>query len=147
MILLVEDNADDEKLVLRALAQSNLLSKLVVARDGLEAIDYLFGEGRYSGCEIITTPALILLDLSLPEISGLEVLRRIRADTRTRLIPVVVLTGSKNGQDLIASYSLGANSYVSKPVDFVQLAELVGQVARYWMEINIAPPEGGYGVE
>lgn len=142
VILLVEDNPDDEALTLRAFKKSNILNEVVVVRDGVEALDYLFGEGTYDGRDTNTQPELILLDLKLPKIDGLEVLRRLRADPRTELLPVVILTSSSEEQDLIKGYSLGANSYVRKPVDFVQFYEAVRQLGVYWLVMNESPPPG-----
>src|SRR3984957_18684242 len=119
-ILLVEDNADDEELTVRALKKNNVKNELVVARDGVQALDYLFGTGAHAGRDTSVLPGLVLLDLKLPKIDGLEVLRRLRADERTRRMPVVVLTSSKEEPDLVKSYNLGANSYIRKPVDFTQ---------------------------
>ncbi len=140
-ILLVEDNADDEALAIRALKKNNILNEVVVARDGAEALDYLFGTGAHAGRDLSVSPQVVLLDLKLPKISGLEVLKRIREDERTRFQPVVILTSSKEEQDLIGSYSLGANSYIRKPVDFSQFAEAVRQVGLYWLVLNEAPPK------
>jgi len=141
IILLVEDNPDDETLTLRALEKNNILNEVVVAHDGVEALDYLFGEGGYAGRDTSVMPEVVLLDLKLPKIDGLEVLRRIRADRRTKLLPVVILTTSKEECDLIESYSLGANSYISKPVRFVQFGEAVQRLGLYWLVLNIAPPK------
>jgi len=143
VILLVEDNPDDEALTLRAFRKNNILNEVVVARDGAEALDYLFGTGAYAGRDPTDVPQLILLDLKLPKVDGLEVLRRLRADPRARLIPVVILTSSREEQDLIAGYSSGANSYVRKPVDFVQFTEAVRQLSLYWMVLNEPPPRKG----
>ena len=140
IILLVEDNPDDELLALRALKKNNLLSEVVVARDGVEALDYLFGDGEYAGRDTNVMPQLILLDLKLPRIDGLEVLRRLRADGRTRLLPVVILTSSREQQDMVDGYSLGANSYVRKPVNFEQFVRAVEQLKLYWLSLNEAPP-------
>jgi len=140
IILLVEDNPDDEALTLRALKRSNILNEVVVAHDGVEALDYLFAEGSYAGRDASVIPEVILLDLKLPRIDGLEVLRRIRADKRTKLLPVVILTSSREEQDIIESYSLGANSYIRKPVDFVQFGQAVQQLGLYWLLLNEAAP-------
>ena len=142
IILLVEDNADDEALTLRSLKKSNIGNDVVVARDGAEALDYLFGTGSYSGRDMRIMPTVTLLDLNLPKIDGLEVLRRVRSDERTKLIPVIILTSSKEEQDLIDSYQLGANSYIRKPVDFVQFAEAIHELRLYWLVINEPPPTG-----
>ena len=139
-ILLVEDNADDEELTIRALKKNNVTNNLVVARDGVEALDFLFGTGAYAGRDTAMLPGLVLLDLKLPKIDGLEVLRRIRADPRTRRMPVTVLTSSREEQDLIKSYNLGANSYIRKPVDFAQFTEAVRQLGLYWLVLNESPP-------
>jgi len=139
-ILLVEDNPDDEALTIRGLRKNNIRNEIVVAHDGVEALDYLFATGAHAGRDTRDQPAVILLDLKLPKLDGLQVLRRIRADNRTKLLPVVILTSSKEEQDLIASYSLGANSYVRKPVDFVQFAEAVRQLGLYWLLLNEPPP-------
>jgi two-component system, response regulator len=139
-ILLVEDNADDEELTVRALKKNNVKNELVVARDGVEALDFLFGTGIYAGRDTSILPGLVLLDLKLPRIDGLGVLRRIRADERTRLMPVTVLTSSKEEQDIIRSYDLGANSYIRKPVDFNQFTEAVRQLGMYWLMLNEVAP-------
>src|SRR5215211_2714742 len=143
VILLVEDNPDDELLTLRALRKNNVLNKVVVARDGVEALDYLFGTGEYAARDTAVMPQLILLDLKLPKIDGLEVLRRLRADERTKLLPVVILTSSKEDEDRIESYRLGANSYIRKPVDFLQFIEAVRQLGLYWLVLNEAAPQIG----
>lgn len=139
-ILLVEDNPDDEALALRALQKSNVHNRVVVARDGAEALDYLFATGTYAGRDTSEMPVVVLLDLKLPKIDGLEVLRRLRADPRTRLLPVVILTSSKEEQDLVNGYRLGANSYVRKPVEFGQFGEAVAQLGLYWLLVNEPPP-------
>ncbi len=140
VILLVEDNPDDELLAIRALQRSNIANQVVVAHDGVEALDYLFGQGSYVGRDTSCQPAVILLDLKLPRIDGIEVLQRLRADDRTRLLPVVVLTTSSEERDRLNSYHLGCNSYVRKPVDFNQFAEAVRQLGMYWLLMNEAPP-------
>ena len=139
-ILLVEDSPDDVQLTLRALKRNDITNEVVVARDGVEALDYLFGTGPYKGRDADVRPQVILLDLKLPKIDGLEVLRRLRADDRTSRVPVVILTSSKEERDLVDSYRLGANSYVHKPVDFDQFAEAVGHLGRYWLVLNEAAP-------
>ena len=140
VILLVEDNPDDELLTLRALKKNNVLNEVVVARDGVEALDYLFATGKHDGRDTNVMPQLVLLDLKLPRIDGLEVLRRMRADARTRLLPVVILTSSKEQQDMIDGYGLGANSYVRKPVNFERFVEAVEQLKLYWLVLNESPP-------
>lgn len=140
MILLVEDNPDDEVLTIRALNKNKIANNLSVVRDGAEALEFLFCTGAYSGRNPKDMPEVILLDLKLPKIDGMEVLRQIRADKRTQLLPVVVLTSSKEEQDLIKSYSLGANSYIRKPVDFSQFVEAVHQLGMYWLVLNEPPP-------
>ena len=135
-ILLVEDNSDDEALTLRALKRNNVLNEVVVARDGVEAINYLFAEGNYADRDSSIMPEIVLLDLNLPKMSGLDVLRRIRADKRTKYLPVIMLTSSKEEQDLIASYNLGANSYIRKPVDFLEFGQAVQQLGLYWLILN-----------
>lgn len=140
IILLVEDNPDDEKLTLRALKKNNIQNEVVVARDGEEALNYLFGDAGAGSGKKPPLPMVVLLDLKLPKVDGLEVLRRIRADSRTRLLPVVILTSSKEEQDLSSGYSLGANSYVRKPVDFTQFVEAVRQLGLYWLILNEPPP-------
>jgi two-component system response regulator len=141
VILLVEDNPNDEALTLRALKKSNILNPVVVARDGAEALDYLFSRGEHQGRRPLGNPEVVLLDLKLPKVDGLEVLRQLRADERTRLLPVVVLTSSVEEQDLTRGYALGANSYVRKPVDFNQFVEAVKQLGLYWLVLNQRPPE------
>ena len=140
VILLVEDNPDDELLMLRALRKNKITGEVVLARDGVEALDYLFGEGSYAGRDTSVMPQLILLDLKLPRIDGLEVLRRLRSDERTRLLPVVILTSSREQQDMLDGYGLGANSYVRKPVNFEQFVRAVEQLKLYWLILNEAPP-------
>lgn len=140
IILLVEDNPDDEALTLRALRSSNILNEVVVARDGREALDYLFGEGAYAGRDLSIMPELILLDLKLPKIDGLDALRLIRSNERIRFIPVVILTSSREEKDVVSSYSLGANSYIRKPVDFVQFVEAARQLGLYWLVLNESAP-------
>lgn len=143
IILLVEDNPDDEMLTLRAFKKNKIMNDVVVARDGVEALDYLFGTGSYDGRDTSVQPAIILLDLKLPRLDGLEVLRRLRADERTKLLPVIILTSSKEEQDMINGYSLGANSYVRKPVNFEQFSEAVQQLGLYWLVLNEIPPRIG----
>jgi two-component system, response regulator len=140
-ILLVEDNPDDVKLTLRAFKEHNVGNDLVVVIDGAEALDYMFGTGRFAGRDLSHAPAVVFLDLKLPKIDGLEVLRRIRADSRTALQPVVILTSSREEQDMIAGYQLGANSYVRKPVDFEQFLEAARQLGLYWLLVNEPPPK------
>jgi two-component system response regulator len=140
IILLVEDNPDDELLAIRALEKNNIMNEVVVARDGAEALDYLFGAGAYAGRDMSVMPQIILLDLKLPKIDGLEVLRRLRNDERTKLLPVVVLTSSREERDLTESYSLGANSYIRKPVNFAQFTEAIRQLGLYWLVLNESPP-------
>ncbi|MFA6499966.1 MAG: response regulator [Desulfurivibrionaceae bacterium] len=140
MILLVEDNSDDEALTLRALKKHNILNEVVVARDGAEALDFLFGTGSYAGRDLNIMPEVILLDINLPKINGLEVLEKIRANERTRLLPVVILTTSNEEQDKIRSYTLGANSFIRKPVDFQQFSEAIRQLGVYWLVLNQSPP-------
>src|ERR1700682_2547986 len=140
IILLVEDNADDEKLTLRALKKNNISNEVVVARNGVEALDYLFGTGTYAGRNLNIAPQVVLLDLKLPKLDGLEVLRRLRADERTKLLPVVILTSSDEEQDRVNGYGGGANSYVRKPVDFNQFSEAVRQLGLYWLVLNQPPP-------
>jgi two-component system response regulator len=140
IILLVEDNADDEKLTLRALKKNNISNEVVVARNGVEALDYLFGAGAYAGRNLSVMPQVILLDLKLPKLDGLEVLRRVRADSRTKLLPIVILTSSNEETDRINGYGLGTNSYVRKPVDFNEFMEAVRQLGLYWLVLNESPP-------
>ena len=140
VILLVEDNATDEDLPLRALRKSNVANKTVVVRDGAEALDFLFARGAYADRDVADLPQVVLLDLNLPKLGGLEVLRTIRADERTKLLPVVILTSSKEDKDLVSGYASGANSYIVKPVDFIQFAEAVRQLGMYWLVLNQRPP-------
>jgi two-component system response regulator len=140
IILLIEDNPDDEALTLRALKKNNIGNEVVVAHDGAEALDYLFGTGAHSGRNITELPQIVLLDLKLPKVDGLGVLRKIRGDPRTKLLPVVILTSSKEEGDLFKGYDLGANSYVRKPVDFTAFVEAVRQLGLYWLVLNESPP-------
>ena len=142
VILLVEDNPDDEALTLRALRKNNITNKVVIARDGVEAVDYLFGTGMYAGRDTINLPQIVLLDLKLPKLDGFEVLTKLRGDARTRLLPVVILTSSREQQDILRGYGLGANSYVRKAVDFEQFVEAVRQLGRYWLVLNESPVSG-----
>lgn len=141
VILLVEDNASDIALTRRALVKNAIQNPVVVAEDGQAALDYLFGTGAHAGRSPDDLPVLILLDLKLPRIDGLEVLRRVRADSRTRRLPVVILTSSSEEQDIAAGYDLGTNSYIRKPVDFNRFSEVVRQLGRYWLVINESPPK------
>jgi two-component system, response regulator len=140
IILLVEDNPDDEVLTLRAIKKKRIANPVVVVRDGREALDYLFGEGAYHDRDLRDLPAVVLLDLKLPKVDGLEVLHILRSNPLTRLVPIVVLTTSNEEQDIVKSYSFGANSYVRKPVDFEQFTQAVGQLGMYWLLINEPPP-------
>ena len=139
IIMLVEDNPNDEALTIRALKKNNDRNEIVVARDGVDALAYLFGEGNYSGRDTSILPDLILLDLKLPRINGLEVLKSIRTDARTKLVPVVILTSSKEKRDLTKCYELGANSYIHKTVDFVEFRNTIEQLGLYWLVLNVAP--------
>jgi two-component system response regulator len=140
-ILLVEDNPDDELLTLRSFKKNHIANAVVVARDGVEAVDYLFGSGAYAGRDVSSLPQLVLLDLNLPRMSGLDVLRRIREDERTKFLAVVVLTSSKEEEDIVRSYSLGANSYVRKPVDFAEFNDAVKTLGLFWLLLHQpAPP-------
>jgi len=139
-ILLVEDNPDDEALTIRAFRKNNVSNRVIVARDGAEALDYLFGTGTYAGRPDHDSPQVVLLDLKLPKVDGLEVLRRVRAEERTRLLPVVILTSSKEERDLIEGYRLGCNSYVRKPVNFDEFVEAARQLGLYWLLLNEALP-------
>jgi two-component system response regulator len=141
--LLVEDNPDDEALTLRTFKKNNISNEVVVARDGAEALDYFFGTGAYAGRDLGVMPAITLLDLKLPKVDGLEVLGRLRGDECTKLLPVVILTSSKEDQDLINGYRLGANSYIRKPVDFVRFVEAERQLGLYWLTLNESPPVKG----
>jgi len=140
IILLVEDNKDDVDLTLRALAKNNILNKVVVARDGEEALTYLLEDNYRKSCPYKTLPVVILLDLKLPKIDGMEVLHRLRSNDKTKYIPVVILTTSSEDQDLISGYRLGANSYIRKPVDFIQFTEAIKQLGLYWLVLNEPPP-------
>ena len=139
IILLVEDNPDDVVLTVRALKKNNVANEVVVARNGVEALDYLFGTGEYEGRDLCDTPAVVLLDLKLPKIDGLEVLERLRADKHGKLLPVVVLTSSSEESDIVESYGRGANSYIRKPVDFAQFSDAIKQVGLYWLVLNELP--------
>ncbi len=141
VILLVEDNPDDVELTKRALKKSNVANEVVVAHDGSEALDYIFGRGTYEGRDVDDMPQVVLLDLKMPKIDGLEVLDHIRKDERTRLLPVVILTSSDEEADMVNGYKLGANSYVRKPVEFSQFSEAVGQLGLYWLLLNQSPPK------
>ena len=141
IIVLVDDNADDEMLTIRALKKNNVPNDLVVLRDGVEALDYIFARGKYQHRDMNNTPILILLDLKLPKINGLEVLEKLRSHDVTQLIPVVVLTTSNEAQDVVASYRLGANSYIRKPVDFNEFTEAIRKIAGYWLSLNYPVPK------
>jgi two-component system response regulator len=141
VILLVEDNPDDEALTLRALNKNNIANEVIVARDGAEALDFLFGTGTHAGRNVNHQPQLILLDLKLPKIDGLEVLKRLRSDDRTKHVPVVVLTSSMEQRDIVACYDDGANSYIRKPVDFEEFLKAVNQLGMYWLLMNVVPEE------
>ncbi len=141
IILLVEDNPDDAALTLRALEKNDIVNNMVkVANNGVEALEYLFGTGEYEGRDTTLQPQLILLDLKMPKMDGIEVLRRLRQDDRTRLLPVVVLTSSDEKEDIVKIYNLGANSYIRKPVDFDEFTEAVRQLGVYWLRLNMVPP-------
>jgi two-component system response regulator len=142
IILLVEDNPDDVELTLRAFKKNNILNRVIIAKDGAEALDVLFGTGTYAGRELKELPVVILLDLKLPKIDGMEVLKRIRKDNRTKLIPVVILTSSAEPKDVVNGYSLGANGYVRKPVEFSQFVEAMKDLGLFWLLWNEAPPLG-----
>ncbi|TLD39965.1 MAG: Response regulator [Candidatus Jettenia ecosi] len=139
IILLVEDNPDDADLTLRALKKNNIMNEVIVVNDGVKALDYLFGTGDYAGRDMNVLPEVVLLDLKLPKINGLEVLQRLRTDGRTQLLPVVVLTSSNEERDLVDSYRFGANSYVQKPVEFNQFTEAIRQLGMYWLLLNKSP--------
>jgi two-component system response regulator len=141
VILLVEDNPDDQALTLRALKANNIMNPVVLVEDGAEALDYLFGTGGYADRDTSALPQVVLLDLKLPKVDGLEVLKRLRGTPRTRLLPVVILTSSKEDRDVVSGYSLGANSYIRKPVDFGEFREAVRQLGLYWLLLNVPPPE------
>ncbi len=141
-ILLVEDNPDDEILTVRELQKQHIVNEIIAVRDGVEALEYLFGTGQYAKRDVRDLPTVVLLDLKLPKVDGLEVLRRIRADDRTKYIPVVVLTSSDDQRDIVESYRLGANSYVCKPINFKQFREAVHHVQFYWLRLNVPPPFG-----
>ena len=140
IILLVEDNPDDVELTLRAFKKNNILNRVIIAKDGVEALDFLFGTGTYAGRELKDLPVVILLDLKLPKIDGMEVLKRIRQDNRTKLIPVVILTSSSEPKDVVNGYSLGANGYVRKPVEFSQFVEAMRNLGLFWLLWNEPPP-------
>jgi len=142
-ILLVEDRPDDVELTLRALKKNRIANEVVIVTDGAEALDYLFGKGQYAGRDVSQAPAVVLLDLKLPKIEGLEVLRRIRESALLKFLPVVILTSSREEQDLVKGYELGANSYIRKPVDFAQFTEAVRQLGLYWLVLNERAPLGG----
>ena len=139
-ILLVEDNPDDEALTVRALKKHNIANNIVVARDGVEAVDFLFGTGQYAGRDVVETPQIVLLDLKLPKMDGIEVLRRIRANPGTEMLPVVILTSSKEESDVIEGYRNGCNSYVRKPVNFDEFLEAARHLGLYWLLLNEGPP-------
>jgi two-component system, response regulator len=139
-ILLVDDNPNDQELTLWALRENNIGNNVVIANDGIEALDYMFSRGAHAGRDPASDPALILLDLNLPRFNGLDTLKAIREDARTRLLPVVMLTSSKEDKDLISSYRLGANGYVRKPIDFIKFNEVVAQLGAYWLALNVPPP-------
>jgi two-component system, response regulator len=142
-ILVVDDNPDDVEMTLMAFRRNNIVNEVVVASDGQEALDYLFGTGAWEGRDPLVMPDMVLLDLNMPKVAGLQVLQRMRADPRTKLLPVVILTTSSEDKDIVSSYGLGANSYVRKPVDFEQFVEAVRQLGLYWLVINERPPASG----
>ena len=141
VILLVEDNPSDIELTKRALAKKNILNEIFVVEDGKSALDFLWGRGEFSGRDITQVPTVILLDLKMPKVGGLEVIQQIRADLRTKRIPIVILTSSQEEEDLTSAYDLGANSYIRKPVDFVQFADVIALLGYYWLELNEPPPK------
>jgi CheY-like chemotaxis protein len=139
-ILLIEDNADDVDLTLRALRKNKIANDVIIVRDGVEALDYLFAAGQYAGRDPAALPQVVLLDLKLPRLDGLQVLERVRANPKTRLLPIVILTSSTEQRDLLTGYTLGANSYIRKPVDFEQFVDAVHQLGLYWLVLNQRPP-------
>lgn len=139
LILLVEDNPDDEELILLALKDHKVVNDIMVARDGVEALEYLFATGRYAGGDLTKLPVLVLLDLKLPKLSGLDVLKRLREDPRTKIIPVVILTSSNEEQDIVTSYQLGVNSFVRKPIDFHEFQKVMKEIGVYWLLVNQPP--------
>ena len=141
-ILIVEDNPDDEEFTMRALRRAKVTNEIVVTRDGSEAVDYLYGGGEYAGRDLSSMPAVVLLDLKLPKLSGIDVLRRMRAEESTKYVPVVILTSSSEEEDMLRSYASGANSYVRKPVEFADFAHAVASLGVYWMLLNEPPPKG-----
>ena len=141
-ILLVEDNRDHAELTIRALRKSNVVNEVKTVYDGEEALEYLFGTGRYAGRDVLDPPAVVLLDLKLPKVDGMDVLRQLRADERTKLVPVVILTSSKEERDVLEGYKLGANAFVQKPVDFVQFSDAVKSLGLFWAVLNEPPPVG-----
>jgi two-component system response regulator len=145
IILLVEDSNDDELLTLRAFKKAGIANEVFVVRDGVQALDYLFGTGEHAGRDATVIPQVVLLDLNLPRVGGLDVLRQIREDPRTRLVPVIILTSSREEEDVVRSYSLGANGYVRKPVDFVEFAEAVKHLGLFWLLVNEPPPQPKVG--
>lgn len=145
IILLVEDNPDDVELTIRAFKKNNIMNKVIIASDGVEALDYLFGTGTYAGRDLQDLPVVILLDLKLPKIDGMEVLKQIRQDERTKLIPVVILTSSSEQKDVVNGYSLGANGYIRKPVEFSKFVEAMKALGLYWLLWNEPPPVGKMG--
>jgi two-component system response regulator len=142
VVLLVEDSQHDEELILRALSKNNIRNQVVIMRDGAEALDYLFATGAYADRNVNNQPTVVLLDLKLPKIDGLEVLRRVRADERTKLVPVVILTSSNQERDIVAGYASGANSFVRKPIEFSEFSDAIGRIGLYWLLLNAPPPYG-----